>query len=34
VRKARGELILARTFYGVLAAQVTPVLSRKYPTGD
>jgi predicted metal-dependent peptidase len=32
VAKARAELILARTFYGVLVSQVEPVPSRAFPT--
>jgi predicted metal-dependent peptidase len=32
VMKARAELILSRTFYGVLVSQVSPVPSRKFPT--
>jgi predicted metal-dependent peptidase len=32
VMKARGELILARRFYGVLVSNVEPVLSRQFPT--
>ena len=32
VERARGELILARRFYGVLVSNVVPVLSRKFPT--
>ena len=32
VNKARAELILARRFYGVLVSNVTPGISRKFPT--
>jgi predicted metal-dependent peptidase len=32
VAKARAELILDRTFYGVLVSQVEPKLSRQFPT--
>ena len=32
VAKARAELILARTFYGVLVSQVDPQPSRAFPT--
>jgi hypothetical protein len=32
VSKARQELILERTFYGVLVSQVEPVASRDFPT--
>src|SRR4051794_24048293 len=32
VAKARAELILARTFYGVLVSQVQPIASTNYPT--
>src|SRR5262252_8258350 len=32
VLKARAELILTRTFYGVLVGQVTPQMSNKVPT--
>ncbi|HJS33372.1 MAG TPA: VWA-like domain-containing protein, partial [Alphaproteobacteria bacterium] len=32
VAKARAELILERTFYGVLVSQVEPVASRQIPT--
>lgn len=32
VLKARAELIMTRTFYGVLVGQVTPVPSRRFPT--
>src|SRR5262245_39554472 len=32
VAKARAELILARTFYGVLVSQVEPKPSRQFPT--
>jgi predicted metal-dependent peptidase len=32
VLKARTELIVTRTFYGVLLGQVTPVISHKVPT--
>ena len=32
IAKARAELILARTFYGVLVSQVTPVASDQFPT--
>jgi predicted metal-dependent peptidase len=32
VAKARAELILSRTFYGVLVAQVEPKPSRQFPT--
>jgi predicted metal-dependent peptidase len=32
IAKARAELILSRTFYGVLVAQVEPVISKKFPT--
>jgi predicted metal-dependent peptidase len=32
VAKARSELILERTFYGVLVSQVEPVASREFPT--
>lgn len=32
IAKARAELILARTFYGVLVSQVAPKASRQFPT--
>jgi predicted metal-dependent peptidase len=32
IMKARVELIMSRTFYGVLVSQVEPVISRKVPT--
>jgi len=32
IAKARAELILSHTFYGVLVSQVTPVASRQFPT--
>ena len=32
IAKARSELILSRTFYGVLVSQVTPVPSDEFPT--
>jgi predicted metal-dependent peptidase len=32
VAKARAELILARTFYGVLVSQVEPKATRQFPT--
>src|SRR5262249_33565625 len=32
VLKARAELILSRTFYGVLIGQVSPQMSDKFPT--
>jgi hypothetical protein len=32
VAKARAELILDQTFYGVLVSQVEPTPSRQFPT--